>query len=105
MRKVKLKLKYTELQVMDHLLTEKVHELDLSNYANKAVLALLVEYGLKQLKPHTYMRYDKPKAITMPMAVACAIIHFYQSVTIHDMYTQNVLRTIAMHIDQKILPS
>lgn len=105
MRKIKVKLKYSELQVMDHLLTEKVHDLDLSNYANKAVLALLVEYSLKQLKPHTYMQYAKPKAISMPMAVACAIIHLFQNVTVEDMYQQNVIRTIVMNVEPKLIRS
>jgi hypothetical protein len=102
MRKIKVKLKYSEMQVMDHLLTDTVHELDKRSYANKAVMALLVEYALRSIKPHIYIRYDKPRNITMPIAVACGIIHLYQSIEIADMYQLHVLRTVVINIEPKI---
>lgn len=93
------------MQVMAHLLTDKVHELPVHSYADKAVVALLLEYGIKTLKPNTYMQYFATKSVSMPVAVACAIIHLFQHVPIADMYQHNVIRTVVSHIQPKLLPS
>jgi hypothetical protein len=103
MSKIKVKLKFTEMQVMGYLLTQKSYEIHQGNYANKAVIALLVDYGLKSIMPHTYMSYAKAKALSMPIPVACAIIHFFQSIDIDDPYQLNVLRTVVMTIEPKLL--
>jgi hypothetical protein len=105
MKQLKVKLSYSEIQAMDYLLGTGFNAtfVGSKNYADKAVFALLIEFALKKIKPHTYMRFDKPKTVGIPMPVACALMHYWQHTHVSDPYQQNVLRSIVFHIEPKIL--
>lgn len=105
MKQLKVKLKFDELQAMDYLLGAGFNAtfVGSKNYADKAVFALLIDFGLKKIKPHTYIRYHKPKTFSLSMPVACALMHYYQHTHVADPYQQNVLRTIVLNIEPKLI--
>ncbi len=104
MQQIKIKLKFSEVQVMDYLLHTAVHQLETkNNYANKTVMALLIDFGLKRIKPLTYMHYTKPKGVSLPIPVACALVHLWQNIQLQDAYMLNVIRTIILNIEPKLI--
>lgn len=103
MRKLKLKLKFDEMQVLDFITSIAVADIHAQTYADKAAVALIVDFNLKKIKPHTYIKYDKSTGLSLSMAEAFALVFIYQNIIITDAYQLNVMRTIITGIEPKII--
>lgn len=104
MKKIKLTINYDGLKAIDEVISsyEHVQFLHIRDYAQKASMALLIEWWLAKLKPKTYIRYHGEKTLSVTLPVACALVAFYNTININDIYVDNVWRELTTIIDQQI---
>jgi hypothetical protein len=102
MKQIKIKIKYDELIALDAIINTYI-DIPTTSYASRCIAALLIDWSCKKLKPLQYFRYDKPKTISLSMAIACAIIHLRTSIALLDPYQNNVLDRIIQIIHPKTL--
>lgn len=101
MKQIKLKLKYDELQALDRIITNNLH-IESADYAEKSVMALLLDFVCKKIKPHLYFRYDKTKTITLNTAVACAMMYLHQISETTEPYCTALMIRITSQIGPKM---
>jgi hypothetical protein len=101
MKQIKLKLKYDELQALDAIITNNLG-MPSKHFADKCVMATLLDFVCKKIKPHLYFKFDKTKTITLSPAVACAMMHLHQINTINDPYCTSLMIRITHHIGPKM---
>lgn len=104
MKKIKLKLTYDEIMAIDATVSAYEHTqfLHIRDYAQKSATALLIEWWLAKLKPKTYIRYHGEKTLAISLPVACALVSFYHTINVNDIYVNNVWREITQLIDTQI---
>ena len=101
MKQIKLKLKFDELMAFDKIITNNLN-IHTDDYAEKCVMAMLLDFVCKKIKPHLYFRYDKTKTITLSPAVSCAIMYLHQFNTIDEPYCMALMINITSHIGPKM---
>jgi hypothetical protein len=105
MKQLRVKLTYDEVQAIDYLLGTACNSTFAAskNYADLAAFTLLIEFCLKKLKPHTYIRFDKQKGISIPIPVAYALVYYWQLSPMDESYERNVLQNIIFQIGPKLV--
>lgn len=101
MKQIKIKLNYDELQALDAIITNFL-DISFSTYAEKATMALLLDFVCKKIKPQLYFKFDKTKTITLNYAVCYAMMHLHQTNSIKEPYIVALMIKVATQIGPKI---
>ena len=103
MKKVKLKLKFNELEAIhaDLFNSVKIGKV-LRHYEHRLQASTLTELYMK-LAPKILFRSDKPVTITLTVPQACALVlHVNQFQRNATTYLDNIYLRIATEIDQQL---
>jgi hypothetical protein len=73
----KIKLNYHQLCSFSMYVTNATSNYQTPTYSRKTVLAVMIDWHIKKILPHTYLPYTKEKTITLTPAQACAFAALY----------------------------